>query len=398
MSFFDSFFMALRSIRANKTRAGLTMLGVVIGIASVIILVAIGEAAKQYVVAQMQSFGMNAAFLQVAPGKNAGDYMAYFDNDLRLKHADMIKAKCPSVSEVMPIVVGKAKLKYGKKDYNLSQCWGATENYTTVFSHKVVKGRFFNRAEVEGSRKVCVIGQKISDELFGSFDPIGEKIKVNGRKFVVIGVFEKRGKVLMQDMDDVMAVPVTTGLSLFDTKAIVEMDILAKSPQLLKQAIKEIREVLDKEIDPSDYHIDTQEGMMSLINNIVGLLTTVIGGIAAISLLVGGIGIMNIMLVSVTERTKEIGIRKAVGARRRDIFMQFLVESVVISFLGGILGIILGLAGTFLIMYVIKLGMVVVLWAIILACSVSVAIGIISGVYPAMRAVNLDPIEALRYE
>ncbi|MEK7376200.1 MAG: FtsX-like permease family protein, partial [Candidatus Margulisiibacteriota bacterium] len=198
--------------------------------------------------------------------------------------------------------------------------------------------------------------------------------------------------------DDVIAIPVTTAINLFNTKGLVEIDIIAKSPELLPQAVKEIKSELGRDISSDDFHVDTQEGMMSMINNIIGVLTSVIGGIAAISLLVGGIGIMNIMLVSVTERTKEIGIRKAVGARKRDIFAQFLVESVVVSFLGGIGGIILGLGGTFLIMYIIKLGMVVVVWALTLACSVSIAIGVISGVYPAMRAVNLDPIEALRYE
>ena len=398
MNFIDSFLIAIRSIKANKVRSFLTMLGVIIGIASVIVLVAIGEAAKQYVVMQMQSFGMNASFLQVAPGKNSGDYMGFLDNKLRLKHADEIRRKCPSVLEVLPIVAGKAKLKYGKKEYTVNQGWGVSENYPKVFSHKVVKGRFFNLGEEEGNKKVCVIGQKIVDELFGGFTPLGEKIKVNGRKFTVIGVFEKRGKVMIQDMDDVIALPVTTAISLFNTKSLVEIDIIAKSPELLPQAVKEIKTELGKDIDSDNFHIETQEGMMSMINNIIGMLTSVIGGIAAISLLVGGIGIMNIMLVSVTERTKEIGIRKAVGARKRDIFAQFLVESVVVSFLGGIGGIILGLGGTFLIMYIIKLGMVVVVWALTLACSVSIAIGVISGVYPAMRAVNLDPIEALRYE
>ena len=398
MSFVDSFFIAIRSIRANKVRSFLTMLGVIIGIASVIVLVAIGEAAKQYVVTQMQSFGLNASYLQVAPGKYSGDYLGFLDNKLRLKHADIIRKKCPSVLEVMPIVAGRAKLKYGKKDYTVNQGWGVSENYPSVLSHKVDKGRFFNLGEVEGNKKVCVIGQKVVDGLFGGFNPLGEKIKVNGRKFAVIGVFEKRGSVLTQDMDDVIVIPVTTAISLFNTKGLIKISIIAKSQELLPQAIREIKRELGRDISSDDFHIDTQEGMMSMINNIIGMLTSVIGGIAAISLLVGGIGIMNIMLVSVTERTKEIGIRKAVGARKRDIFAQFLVESVVVSFLGGIGGIILGLGGTFLIMYIIKLGMVVVVWALTLACSVSIAIGVISGVYPAMRAVNLDPIDALRYE
>lgn len=393
----DTFIMAVKSIFANKLRSSLTMLGVVIGIASVIILVAIGEAAKQYVVTQMQSFGMNAAFVQVSPGKNSGDYMAFLNNKLRIKHAKMLET-VPGITEVMPIIAGKAKLKYGKKEYSVNQGWGVGDNYPKVFSHKVDRGRFFNKGEVEGNKKICVIGQKVVDELFGSFNPIGEKMKVNGRKFTIIGVFEKRGKMLVQDMDDVVAIPVTTAMSLFDTKGLVEIDILAKNGEVLPKVIKDIKKTLLTDMTDEDFHTETQEGMMSMLNNIIGLLTSVIGGIAAISLIVGGIGIMNIMLVSVTERTKEIGIRKAVGARKIDIFIQFLVESIVISFFGGIFGIILGLSGTFVIMAIFKLGMVVVLWALTLACSVSIAIGVVSGVYPAMRAVNLDPIEALRYE
>ena len=398
MNILDSFSIAIRSIFANRMRSALTMLGVVIGIASVIILVAIGEAAKQYVVTQMQSFGMKTTLMQVSPGKDSGDYMAFLNNKLRVKHADMIREHCPSVSEVLPIIAGKADAKYGNKKYHVKQVWGVTEDYQKVFTHKVTKGRFFTKGETDGNRKVCVLGQVVVDKLFGNFNPLGERIKISGRKFTVIGVFEKRGKILVQDMDDVIAVPITTAMTLLDTKGVVEIDIIAKSDALMPKAIREINTELSKDLTNEDYHIETQEGMMKMLNNIVGLLTSVIGGIAAISLLVGSIGIMNIMLVSVTERTKEIGIRKAVGARKRDIFIQFLVESVVVSFFGGIFGIILGLAGTFVIMYVIHLEMVVVVWALTLACTVSIGIGVVSGVYPAMRAVNLDPIEALRYE
>lgn len=398
MSFFDSFVMAVRSIRANKTRSALTMLGVVIGIAAVIVLVAIGEAAKMYVVAQVKSWGMGPNVMQINPGKNAGDYTAFLNNKIRMKHAAIIRDKCPSVSDVIPIVSGAAKAKYGKKDYRINQTWGTSDDYLKIFNHKVKNGRFFTKGELDGSRKVVLLGQRVGKELFGSFDPVGERIKINGKKFTVIGVFAEKGKMLMFDMDDIAVIPATTAMSLFNTKGVVEMDIAARTDDLVPKAILEIKEALRSELDEDDYHIETQEGMMNMLNNIVGLLTSVIAGIAAISLIVGGIGIMNIMLVSVTERTKEIGIRKAVGAKKRDIFIQFLVESVVVSLFGGLLGIILGLSGTFLIMYVIKLEMVVVLWALTLACSVSIGIGVVSGVYPAMRAVNLDPIEALRYE
>ncbi len=395
---FDTISMAIKSILSNKLRSGLTMLGVVIGIASVIILVAIGEAAKQYVVAQMQSFGMKTTLLQIMPGKDQGDFAAFLNNKMRVKHADNIKQFCPSVDEVVPIIVGKGKAKYGKEEYDVNQIWGTTDNYQRIYSHKVVNGRFFSKGDVDGARKVCVVGSKIVKELFGGIDPINEKIKISGKKFLIIGVFEEKGKILVQDFDDVIAMPISTSSTLFDTKGVVEIDVLAKSDLLMPKAIKEINEIVGKDLDKGDFHIETQEGMMKMLGNIIGLLTAVVGGIAAISLLVGSIGIMNIMLVSVTERTREIGIRKAIGAKKIDVFFQFLIESIVISFLGGLLGILLGLSGTFALMFIFKMGMVVVAWAITLAFTVSLFIGILSGVYPAMRAVNLDPIEALRYE
>lgn len=397
MRFLDSFFMALRSITSNKLRSGLTMLGVVIGIASVIILVAIGEAAKLYVVEQVKSWGMGPNVMQINPGKD-NDPSSMLNSKIRLRDVALIKDRCPSVSEALPIVSGAAKIRYGKKEYSVSQMWGTTDNYNKIFTHKVVKGRFFNKAESDSSRKVAVIGEKVAKELFGNFNPLGEKIKIQGKKLTVIGVFEKKGKMMMFDMDDVLVMPIGAAMNIFDTKGIIEIDVSARTEALVPQAIKEMKLALSRNMTEDDYHITTQEGMMNLLNSIIGILTSIVGGIATISLVVGSIGIMNIMLVSVTERTKEIGIRKAVGARKTDIFMQFLMESLVISFIGGIFGIILGLAGTFVVMSLIKLGMVVVVWALILACTTSLIIGVISGVYPAMKAVNLDPIEALRYE
>ncbi|MCX5749871.1 MAG: ABC transporter permease [Candidatus Saganbacteria bacterium] len=329
MNFIDSILMAVRSIRANKTRSALTMLGVVIGIAAVIVLVAIGEAAKLYVVAQVESWGMGPNVMQINPGKNQGDMSAYLDNKIKYKHAMIIAGRCPSVSEVVPIVSGTAKARYGKREYRINQAWGTTDNYQKVFNHKIVSGRFFTKGEMDGSRKVVILGKKVAKELLGNFDPVGEKIKINGRKYTVIGLFAEKGKMLTFDMDDIAVLPIFSAMSLFNTKGVIEIDIAAKTQELVPKAIDEIDRALETELAKDDYHITTQEGMMNMLNNIIGMLTTIIGGIAAISLLVGGIGIMNIMLVSVTERTKEIGIRKAVGAKKTDIFIQFLVESVV---------------------------------------------------------------------
>ncbi len=398
MSFYDTILIAIRSIFANRLRSALTMLGVVIGIGSVIMLVAIGEAAKVYVISQVESWGIGPTVIQINPGKDSTDYTSLINSKLRLKDAVMIKEKCPSLIEVLPIVAGVGKAKYGRREHSVKQIWGVTENYPKVLTHKIIAGKFFTKADVDGRRKICLIGMTVSKKLFGRLLPVGERIKIAGKKFQIAGVFEEKGKMLTYDMDDVIVMPITTAMNLFDTNKVIEIDVVAKSKEAVPSAVKEIKSVLGQRFSSDEYQITTQEGMMKMLNNITAILTSVIGGIAAISLLVGSIGIMNIMLVSVTERTKEIGIRKAVGAKKIDIFFQFLVESIVISFFGGIFGILFGLAGTFLIMYVIKLKMIVVVWALILAFTVSILIGVISGVYPAMRAVNLDPIEALRYE
>ena len=252
MTIFDSFAMALRSIKANKTRAGLTMLGVVIGIASVIILVAIGEAAKQYVVNQMQSFGMKTTLMQITPGKDSGDYMAFLNNKIRYKHAVLLREKCPSVSELVPIIAGKGESKYGNKKYRVRQIWGVTDAYQNIFNHKLLGGRFFSKGEVEGNKKVCVLGSTVVDKLFGSFSPLGEKIKINGRKFTVIGVFEKKGKIMMQDMDDVIAMPITTSMQLLDTKGVVEIDVIAKTDDVIPKAMKVIHAVMLKDLTEED--------------------------------------------------------------------------------------------------------------------------------------------------
>jgi len=392
----ESFYLAIETLMSNKMRSFLTMLGVVIGVFAVITLVAIGEGAKSYVYNAVSSFGMGSNYMELHPGKEHGPSM--LTEKLTYRDTEAIERDCPSVAAVDPRTMGSMDLKYGKNKETIELGMGVSYNYPKVLRHEVVQGRFYTKSEQDGRKKVAVIGQKVVEKLFSGFNPIGEKMKINGKSFVVVGVFEKKGLMMGFDYDDIVAIPITTAQKLLDTNRIMEVGISAKSADLINKAKEEIRQLLIKRHKKEDFRLDTTEEQLSLVNNILGFLTLAIGGIASISLLVGGIGIMNIMLVSVNERIREIGIRKSVGATRRDIFVQFLIESVVISMVGGTVGIILGVGTSMAIMQALGITPVVSLWSASLAYFVSIFVGVVSGVYPATRAAALDPVEALRYE
>jgi putative ABC transport system permease protein len=392
----EFFWQAIETLWNNKMRSSLTMLGVVIGVFAVITLVAMGEGAKQYIYDLVSSFGTGAAYMEVHPGKDRGP--AAFTEKLTYQDAESIAKDCPDVSNVDPRVFATGDVRYGKEKMDIPFVMGVSYKYPAVFSHKVVRGRFFNKTEEDVRKKVCVIGQKIVTELFSGFDPIGDRLKINSKNFTVVGVFEEKGAFLGFDYNKIVVIPITSAEQLFDTKKVMEIGVSAKSDKVVYKAKDEVHQLLLKRHKKEDFRIDTQEDSLSLINNILGFLTMVIGGIASISLLVGGIGIMNIMLVSVNERIREIGIRKSVGATKRDIFLQFLIESVVISMLGGTIGIILGVVASLGIMKLLGITPVVSVWSACLAYFVSILVGVVSGVYPATRAAQLDPVEALRYE
>ena len=275
---------------------------------------------------------------------------------------------------------------------------GVTANFQDLMGGKVTAGRFFTPAEVEARRKVTVIGPTVAKELFGQSDPLGEKIKMNGNQYLIIGVTEPRGSIGPMDMDRRITLPVTVVKNMFGNYNIMRFNIFPKDVNKIEEVEKQVGEVVKRRLGNDDFRFMTQQGILNIVNNVLGALTGFVTGIAAISLLVGGIGIMNIMLVAVNERVREIGVRKAIGAKSRDIILQFLVESMMISLIGGIIGILLGLLGAFLIMWAIKGTLVIAWWAVILATTVSAAVGIFFGVYPAMRAAALDPVIALRYE
>jgi putative ABC transport system permease protein len=309
-----------------------------------------------------------------------------------------LKSKVPEIREIAAMNIGSGDLNYGKKKIVAPVIMGASANFMELMGGRLSAGRFFTPAEVESRRKVGIIGPTIAKEFFGSSSPLGERIKLNGNQYLIIGVTEPRGSIGPMDMDRRIIAPVTTIKNMFGNYNIMRFNIFPKDVDRMAEVMTRVSEVTKRRLGNDDFRFLTQQGILNIVNNVLAALTGFVTGIAAISLLVGGIGIMNIMLVAVNERVREIGVRKAIGAKKSDIVLQFLVESMMISLVGGLLGIGLGLLGAFLIMFFIKGTLVIAWWAVILATTVSAAVGIFFGVYPAFRAANLDPVVALRYE
>ncbi|OGC05044.1 hypothetical protein A2276_03760 [candidate division WOR-1 bacterium RIFOXYA12_FULL_43_27] len=386
---------ALAALLANKVRSLLTMLGVVIGIFSVITLVTIGEGAKLYVTDQIQSIGAGYNSFIVAAGRDATT-----PPNPKFLYSDIayLKSRIPEIDDIVPFTPGSGDVYYGKKKYESPVILGTTANIVRLMDRGVKDGRFFTEAEVEGRKKVAVLGPKVARELFGEMSPLGEKIKIRGNKYLIVGVSQSLGSIGPVDMDSRVVVPVTSAQNMMGTNYIMRMNIFPKDVKKMEETQEKVRLALIKRLHDDDFRFVTQKGLLDIVTNILTALTGFVSGIAAISLLVGGVGIMNIMLVAVNERVREIGIRKAIGAKKKDIILQFLIESMLISLIGGMLGIFFGLLGAFLIMWFIKGTLVIAVWAVVLATSVSAAVGIFFGVYPAIRAASLDPVIALRYE
>jgi len=386
---------AWRALLSNKVRSVLTMLGVIIGIFSVITLVTIGEGAKSYVTDQIKNLGAGYDSFVLVAGKdvNAPPNPKFTYADIAL-----MKNRVPEIRDIVALNIGTGDLSYGKKVIKGPVVMGATANILELMGGTLSAGRYFSQAEVESRRKVAVIGPTIAKEFFGESSPLGERIKMSGNQYLIIGVSEARGSIGPMDMDRRIVLPVTIVKNMFGNYNIMRFNIFPKDVNKLDEVKEKVRVVIQRRLGNDDFRFMTQQGILNIVNNILGVLTGFVTGIAAISLLVGGIGIMNIMLVAVNERVREIGVRKAIGAKRRDIVLQFLVESMMISLIGGILGIFFGLLGAFLIMWFIKGTLVIAWWAVILATTVSALVGIFFGVYPAVRAASLDPVIALRYE
>ncbi|HEX3015984.1 MAG TPA: ABC transporter permease [Desulfobacteria bacterium] len=406
MNFIESIRIALRGLRANKMRSVLTMLGIIIGVSAVIVMVSIGQGAKDSVTGQIQGLGSN--LLIVMPGQTSSGGVkggAGSMTNLTMDDVNAISAKAQAVKAVAPQASRSAQVVLG--DQNTStQIIGTTTQYPEVRSQNVAIGRFFNDNEVTERAKVAVVGTTVVQNLLG--DPnasiVGKIININRVPFQVIGVMASKGSSGITNNDDQILVPITTAqLRLIGTNEVRTIYVEAQSSDLMDTASAQIESVLRSkhrlaDSDADDFSINSQADILSTVQGVTQTLTLLLGGIAGISLLVGGIGIMNIMLVSVTERTREIGIRKAIGAKRRDILFQFLIEAVVLSVLGGAIGIALGAGGSYLVGHLANMTTQVSPNSVALAFIFSAGIGIVFGVFPAQKASKLNPIDALRYE
>ncbi|MBM4083397.1 MAG: FtsX-like permease family protein [Planctomycetes bacterium] len=401
MQAFENLTAALDSARANKFRSALTMLGVIIGVTSVILLVSVGQGAKVYVTEQFASLGTNV--LITIPGKTetVGSHppVGQATHKLTVRDAIEMERRCALVDKVAPVVIGTSTVKFEnrKRDVNIV---GTTYDFQEIRNLYVEVGSFIPEREVEAESRVCVLGTKVRAELFGSDNPLGKLIKIGETKYRVIGIMKKKGTSLGIDLDDLVFVPVRSAQELFNTDGLLEILSTALNPHEIDQTIEQIKTVLKRRHNNvEDFTVISQGAMLSTFESILNALTYALGAIGCVSLIVGGIGIMNIMLVTVGERTKEIGIRKAVGAKNGHILVQFLVESMTLSGLGGVLGIALGIAIAETVRKLVPaLPVTVSGWSILTSFGFSLAVGVFFGVYPARKAALMNPVEALRYE
>ena len=407
MFIFQIIGMALRGLWANLLRSLLATLGVIIGVGAVISAMGILEGSQRDIVGRFESLGSDT--ISVFPGvAKAGGRSIGLVQTLTAQDANWIAdtRHCVNVANAAPEVSGVAVIKYFNQNEEASLL-GTSEAYADMYEYKAVEGRFISRDDVVGTQKVAALGHQIARKVFGQTPAVGRTVRINGVPFRIIGVMEKKGAIGMRNVDGQITIPVTTAMSrLFGIKHVQSISVQATSPEKVEDAITDIKRELRRRHDvrfrsgqEDDFQIFSQEEQLKQFGEITGIFGIVLYSIAGISLVVGGIGIMNIMLVSVTERTREIGVRMAVGAQRSDILWQFLIEAGIISLLGGTLGILIGRAFSYALERVTELLQThtppeAIIWALTMA----IVTGVLSGLYPAYKASRLDPVEALRYE
>lgn len=399
------FKIALRALANNKLRAFLTMLGIIIGVASVITMLAIGQGSKKSIQAQISEMGSN--MIMIHPGADMRGGVRQDPSSiqtLKLTDYESLRDETNFVSAVSPEVSSSGQLIAGNNNYP-SSVSGVGIDYLEIRQLNVEEGEMFTEADIQVSAKVCVIGKTIVDNLFPNQDPIGKIIRFNQVPFRVVGVLKSKGYNSMgMDQDDVVLAPYTTVMKRLLAQTYLQgIFASALTEDMTDKATEEISEILRrnhklKESDDDDFTIRSQQELSSMLNSTTDLMTTLLACIAGISLVVGGIGIMNIMYVSVTERTREIGLRMSVGARGIDILSQFLIEAILISITGGLIGVVIGCGASFIVKNVAHWPIYIQPWSVFLSFAVCTVTGIFFGWYPAKKAADLDPIEAIRYE
>ena len=384
--------LALKSISGNKMRSFLTMLGVIIGIAAVITLVSVVQGFSNDMVSSFNSMGTNN--ITVTLSGRGGNMNVKPEEMLELAddNRDLFVNVTPTVT-----IMG-ATAKYGSTNVSTS-VYGGNEEYAAIKDYAVSSGRFISYIDATNRNYVCVIGTYIANELFGTSDPVGKILKINGSAYTIIGILEEEGDSSETSADNMIIIPYSAASRLARNARITSYTYVARDSALIEDAKKAIEDYLYDIFDDEDaYSVSNLSELVDTIEDLMGTLSTVLAGIAAISLLVGGIGIMNIMLVSVTERTREIGIRKAIGGKRRDILAQFVIEAIITSGIGGIIGIIFGIVLSSVLAKLLGVSSGVSVSAVLLSFSVSVLIGILFGYFPAAKASKLNPIDALRHD
>ena len=406
MNFANLFRIALKALGNNKFRGFLTMLGIIIGVGSVITMLAIGQGSKKSIQAEISEMGSN--MIMIHPGEDMRGGVRLSSDDmqtLKVKDFEDIRKECAHISLASPSVSSSGQAVYGANNTPTS-VYGVNEEFLEIRGYKVQDGDIFSEQDIKTAAKVCLVGKTVIDQLFTNGEsPVGKVIRFGSIPFRIVGVLESKGYNSMgMDQDNLIITPYTTVMKrILAVTYLQEIVCSALSEEYTDKAISEITDVLRrnhklKESDDDDFNIRSQQELSSMMTSTSDMMSTLLAAVAGISLLVGGIGIMNIMYVSVTERTKEIGLRMSIGAKGRDILAQFLIEATLISITGGLLGVILGVAASYIAKAVLSYPILIQSWSIILSFLVCTVIGIFFGWYPARKASNLDPIEAIRYE
>ena len=387
MSILETTKMALMALKGNLLRSLLTALGIIIGVGAVIALIAVGQGASKEVSDRISNMGSN--LITVMPTRGI---------ELTVEDAQELLERVPTVSKSIPSITRSITAKWGNTSYNTS-LEGATLDYLDVRNVSLASGRFISENDVKGRSRVAIIGQTVLEELFEGYNALEQKISLNGQSFTVIGVLDEKGSSMGTNSDDKILIPVTTAQRLLGTNEVSAIYLQANNSEVAELAVAHITSVfLQKHNRENTVRVSSQDELLETINETSQTFAIMLGAIAGISLLVGGIGIMNIMLVSVTERTREIGIRKALGAKKRAILAQFIAESVLLSVAGGLLGIAVGIMLAEMIAAFGSMATVLSPFSIIISFIFALAIGLFFGVFPAYKAANLDPIVALRHE